>query len=288
MAVLKAHDKRTVGKSPYHRVQSPLGFTLLELLTVIAVIGVLAAMLLPVFGKSKIRAQGIQCLGNLRQLSLGWQLYADDAKGVFPVNGSTVAGRQAETGTLGNPSWVAGVLELVASPDNTNALKLVGPAYAPFGSIGEYIKNPGVYHCPGDRSVDPACHLPRVRSVSMNSWLNPGRTNTAASYWTMKFQKFTQGGDFRKVSPTDIFTFLDESAQSINDGWLRLSMAGYESDGSIDRSEVNLGDIPASYHNNTGSFSFADGHAEPHRWLGGAALDDDDVIWLMTHASVPE
>src|ERR1035441_2884399 len=57
------------------------GFTLLELLTVVATIGILAALLFPVLGKAKTKAQRTTCLSNLRQLSVAWMLYADDNHG---------------------------------------------------------------------------------------------------------------------------------------------------------------------------------------------------------------
>ena len=54
------------------------GFTLIELLVVIAIIAILAAILFPVFAKAREKARQTQCLSNLKQITLGWQMYNQD------------------------------------------------------------------------------------------------------------------------------------------------------------------------------------------------------------------
>jgi prepilin-type N-terminal cleavage/methylation domain len=60
-------------------------FTLIELLTVIAIIGILAAIIIPVTGRVRDRARTTQCLSNVRQLAMANILFANENKGVFLV-----------------------------------------------------------------------------------------------------------------------------------------------------------------------------------------------------------
>ena len=87
-------------------------FTLVELLVTIAVIGLLAALLLPALSGAKLKAQQVQCLSNLRQLALARSLYIDD---------------QAKNLGYYNPAFPAGVWMGTLMADNKNASLRVCP-----------------------------------------------------------------------------------------------------------------------------------------------------------------
>ncbi len=83
---MKTGNRRRRGTLPIANCQLPIGrrlrpfagFTLVELLVVIAVIAILAALLLPALGQSKASAKRIKCVSNLRQLGFAAQMYWDD------------------------------------------------------------------------------------------------------------------------------------------------------------------------------------------------------------------
>src|SRR5215469_10802297 len=60
------------------------GFTLIELLVVIGIIAVLAGLLLPILAKAKLKAKGIACMNNHRQLAIAWKMYVDDSREFLP------------------------------------------------------------------------------------------------------------------------------------------------------------------------------------------------------------
>jgi len=269
------------------------GFTLIELLVVISIIAILAALLLPTLASVKKRATGVKCLNNLKQMQTAWHLYADDHSGNLPLNTSgRDAGQRAD-----QPSWVAGYLSNQSSPDNTDKEMLTGDRYGRFGSVGPYAKNPEIYHCPSDVSRDGSNGVLRVRSISMNSWISPGRSGVVSSrFWDANFEKFVKLGDFIRLTPSDAFVYLDERPDSINDGWFMVDMETYD---PKNLAGLRVRDLPAIYHNNASAFTFADGHAEFHRWRSAETLglkakrngqntpNNPDILWLMEHATKP-
>ncbi|HTV39652.1 MAG TPA: prepilin-type N-terminal cleavage/methylation domain-containing protein [Candidatus Sulfotelmatobacter sp.] len=73
------------------RLNKGRGFTLIELLVVIAIIGILAAILLPVLEGAKLRAQQVECLNNIRQLTVGSKIYYDENQvWIGPINGNAL------------------------------------------------------------------------------------------------------------------------------------------------------------------------------------------------------
>jgi prepilin-type N-terminal cleavage/methylation domain-containing protein/prepilin-type processing-associated H-X9-DG protein len=61
------------------------GFTLIELLVVIAIIAILAAILFPVFARAREKARQTTCQSNLKQMTLGMQMYAQDYDETLPL-----------------------------------------------------------------------------------------------------------------------------------------------------------------------------------------------------------
>ncbi|MBI4027138.1 MAG: prepilin-type N-terminal cleavage/methylation domain-containing protein [Verrucomicrobia bacterium] len=66
-------------------------FTLVELLTVIAIISILAALLMPGLKSARESGRRIKCLSQLKQISLAFNLYAQDNRDFYPPYGSTVS-----------------------------------------------------------------------------------------------------------------------------------------------------------------------------------------------------
>jgi prepilin-type N-terminal cleavage/methylation domain-containing protein/prepilin-type processing-associated H-X9-DG protein len=286
-----------------HRVDS--GFTLIELLVVIAIIAILAAMLLPALGKAKQKGQGIQCMSNHRQLALAWRMYSEDNRDVL-VYASTSTMQSAPPG--GTSNWPDDYAWSGAHMDDQGANRANwDPAYDMMRRpLWPYAKSQPIYKCPSDRSSVKwsGAVKPRILTMSMNLYVggfapvvgvDPLPNGTASWLWAAPFRVFPKGASI--TVPDKIFVFLDMREDRVNWSNFMTMMQGYPSDPS----QFQLGDLPGMYHNRGCGFSFADGHAEMHRWLDDrtvppmgkinpnaqtfACAGNRDVAWLQDHST---
>lgn len=230
------------------------GFTLIELLVVIAIIAILAALLLPSLARAKLKAQGIACLNNSKQIALAWTMYADDFNSHVVLNQDWGA---ASVPPAAPNSWVAGSMSV--PNDATNTVLITDWLLFPYG------KSIGVFKCPGNQKN-------MVRGISMNCYLGNQNYGVSAGVSApinagpYPVRAFMKTSDIQFASQT--FVCMDENDQTINDGLLKVRGQNI----NLPRS-VSIDDFPAIYHGNAGGISFTDGHAEIHKWKLGSPLN---------------
>lgn len=237
------------------RQQGPVrrGFTVVELLVVIGVVGVTAGLLLPSVSGAARQAGTVACLNNLKQLQACWLMYAGDHQDVVPPNlSSNHHGIWRSTAD----SWIG----------NSNARLDRDARAIQQGLLFRYDYNRVVahYRCPSDDSRVQAVRgasttQARTRSYSMSGCLGGRESEDQAVV-----QRVVE-----VPVPSRLFVFVDEHEDSIDDAHFLTWPKPQER-------WVNL---PSGRHARGANLSFVDGHVERWRWQAGKKFEGLESYW---------
>lgn len=225
------------------------GFTLIELLVVISIIAILAALLLPVLSKAKHQATSSRCLSNQRQLILAWRMYADDSNGILlPMLNVYIPELRSNQKLSGGGFWPAD--DLPRPPANLTQVQ----DRIKMSPLFKYAHNIEVYHCPGDARYK--------RPVGTPGWAFDSYSKADG----MNGESFRGVPSITRESqirfPNRMYVFVEDA------DWRYWNNGSWCMDPVTPAAVDNL----AVYHNDKGTLSFADGHAEVHKWLDSQTI----------------
>lgn len=251
-----------------NKAETRKGFTLVELLVVIAVIALLMAILLPALSKARIQAKRIACLSGLKQLVTAWMAYADNSDGKL-VNGGQAPGNTPRPTEL---YWCSGFPAPSLGLDGYDWCwdpVYTGPGCTAGvildyeqrveqmkrGALFKYCNDEKLYRCP---MAAKDVHRTYIMPCSMN-----GKCNDCLDASKGPIAKRT--GQIKRSSERVVF--FEEKA---------ITADAFQFDYNITPNATwtwRSDDHPNIMHGNGANFGFADGHADFHAWECQETID---------------
>ena len=219
----------------------PDAFTLIELLVVIAIIAVLMAVLMPALNRAREQGKRAACMGNLKQLTLAWIMYAMDNDDKL-VNGDTEEytamyqpGLPFEKSHYGEPAWVKKDWAETGIEKQQEAIRR--------GALYPYSREIKLYRCPVARLSQDEWRMYNIMdSMNCKNWDSMGAT------MKKRLSKIK--------NPTYRAVFLEDG------GTRRSALGGW----TVYTNEYKWWDPPPVRHSDGTTWSFVDGHAVYRKW----------------------
>ena len=314
MNLFTRHPKTLIHKPKTRLAGSPSGFTLIELLVVIAIIAILAAMLLPALASAKARAQRMQCLNNMRQLGLGFPVFATDNGDMLPPAGwadgpptqphsqiswdgwlnKYIGGNLAEIDMQRGGLLIGDAPKILACPaDLFPKVNWVGGAPNPLLSLRSYAMA-GVG--PNDIQRDPTSGLPDLSQsgrLGVGIFWHTSRT-TPSPDWSAQGYKSTvvrdPAGSILLCETThgqqcagNIWTCFCNGPQKAGDVTYQLDPTAPKQD-PASGSSVSQGSLLYKAHRNRFNYVFHDGHVEAlkaEQTVGSGTMAAPRGMWTV-------